>query len=111
MVKITNGKDVLEVTKGAFNSIYRHQGYQKYDPAADQQAAGNGSDQTSAAPELSEDEKFCVDLQEKPISQWNKDEVKRFAAIKEIDITGTKNANEAKELIKQALDAAKAEQE
>jgi hypothetical protein len=37
------------------------------------------------------------------VSQWNKEEVKRFAALKEIDISGTKNANEAKEIIKQFL--------
>ena len=45
------------------------------------------------------------EILEKPISQWNKDEVKRFAGIKEIDITGTKNANEAKEIIKSFLEA------
>ena len=41
---------------------------------------------------------------EKPISQWNKEEIKKFAALKDIDISGTKNATEAKELIKQFLE-------
>ena len=57
-----------------------------------------------AAPEKTEDEIFVEEILEKPISQWNKDEVKRFAAIKEIDISGTKNANEAKEIIKSFID-------
>ena len=52
----------------------------------------------------SEDDIFVEEILEKPISQWNKEEVKRFAAIKEIDISGTKNANEAKEIIKSFID-------
>ena len=44
------------------------------------------------------------EILEKPISQWSKGEVKRFAAIKKIDISGTKNANEAKEIIKSFID-------
>jgi hypothetical protein len=44
------------------------------------------------------------ELLEKPISQWNKMEVKDFAAAKGIDIHGTKNANEAKEIIKKYLE-------
>ena len=46
------------------------------------------------------------EVQEKPISQWNKEEVKRFAALKNIDISGTKNAGEAKNIIKEFLGAA-----
>lgn len=96
MVKITNGVNVYEVTHGAFDGIYSRQGYVILDekkPAANVET-----------PEKTEDEKFLDEIIEKPISQWNKDEVKRFAALKEIDITGTKNAGEAKELIKQFLE-------
>ena len=95
MVKITNGTNVFEVTHGAYEEIYRHQGYQKV--AAKEQAFGaeksDGDGRTA-------DEIFVEELQEKPISQWNKDEVKRYAAIEGIDITGTKNINEARELIR-----------
>jgi hypothetical protein len=55
-------------------------------------------------PEKTEDEIFVEEILEKPISQWNKEEIKRFAAINEIDISGTKNANEAKEIIKFFID-------
>ena len=89
MVKITNGVDVFEVTRGAFDGIYSRQGY----TIMNEKAA------------KTEDEIFVEEILEKPISQWNKDEVKRFAGIKEIDITGTKNANEAKEIIKSFLEA------
>ena len=98
MVKITNGKNVFEVTRGAFDGIYSRQGYRvmnEHESAVNEQPE---------VPEKSEDELFIESVIEKPISQWNKDEVKRFAAIKGIDLAGTKNANEAKEIIKNFLE-------
>ena len=99
MVKITTGVNVFEVTRGAFDGIYSRQGYKLVDEKAEAKAH-----KTHAAPEKSEDDIFVEEILEKPISQWNKEEVKRFAAIKEIDISGTKNANEAKEIIKSFID-------
>lgn len=99
MVKITNGVNVFEVTRGAFDGIYSRQGYKLVDEKAEAKAH-----KTHAVPEKSEDDTFVEEILEKPISQWNKEEVKRFAAIKEIDISGTKNANEAKEIIKSFID-------
>lgn len=99
MVKITNGVNVFEVTRGAFDGIYSHQGYtivSNETPAEIEEPA---------APVKSEDEIFVDEVLEKPVSQWSKNEVKRFASIKEIDLAGTKNVDEAKELIKEFLDA------
>ena len=99
MVKITNGTNVFEVTRGAFDGIYSRQGYTIVnEKTASVEEAAN-------IPEKTEDEKFLDEIIEKPISQWNKEEVKRFAILKEIDITGTKNANEAKEIIKGFIEA------
>ena len=98
MVKITNGVNIFEVTRGAFDGIYSRQGY----TILNDQVPGQ---QAIQEPEKTEDEKFIDEIIEKPISQWNKDEVKRFAALKGIDITGTKNANEAKEIIKSFIAA------
>ena len=100
MVKITNGVNIFEVTRGAFDGIYSRQGY----TIIDEKKTDSGVN-ASEVPEKTDDEKFLDEIIEKPISQWNKDEVKRFAALKEIDITGTKNANEAKEIIKSFIEA------
>lgn len=97
MVKITNGKNVFEVTRGAFDGIYSRQGY----TILNEQVPGQ---QEIKEPEKTEDEVFVDEIVEKPLSQWNKDEVKKFAALKGIDISGTKNAGEAKELIKTFLE-------
>ena len=99
MIKITNGVNIFEVTRGAFDGIYSRQGY----TIIDEKKATDVN--TPAIPEKTDDEKFIDEIVEKPISQWNKDEVKRFAALKEIDITGTKNAGEAKEIIKSFIEA------
>lgn len=98
MVKITNGVNVFEVTKGAFDGIYSRQGYKLVDEKAEVKVT-----EAHDTHEKSKDDIFVEEILEKPISQWNKDEVKRFAAIKDIDIAGTKNANEAKEIIKAAI--------
>lgn len=100
MVKITNGKNIFEVTRGAFDGIYSRQGY----TILNEQNNQIPGQQEFAIPEKTEDEMFVDEIIEKPISQWNKEEVKRFAGIKGIDITGTKNAGEAKELIKHFLE-------
>lgn len=101
MLKITNGVNVFEVTRGAFDGIYSRQGYRIME---EHKPPVNDADGHTEAPKKTEDELFIESIIEKPLSQWNKDEIKRFAAIKEIDITGTKNAGEAKELIKAFLE-------
>lgn len=98
MVKITNGINIFEVTRGAFDGIYSRQGYTILaENESIEQIGINNIEKT-------EDEIFNEEIVEKPISQWNKDEVKRFAAINDINISGTKNAGEAKELIKAFLE-------
>lgn len=101
MVKITNGLVTFDVTSGAFKSVFKKQGFRKFEDngqmTMDEVAEGAAGD------EVSEDETFVADLTEKPISQWNKEEVKKFAQIKGIDISGTKNVNEAKERIKNVI--------
>lgn len=97
MVKITNGTDIFEVTDGAYESIYRHQGFQVMREKEHNPFEHDNSEKKTA------DEMFIEELTEKPVSQWNKDEVKHYAAISGIDIKGTKSVNEAKELIKKEM--------
>ena len=102
MVKITNGINIFSVSRGAFGGIYSHQGY----TIVDEEKNDNSEDiDNTGDTVINEDEVFANELLEKPISQWNKDEIKRFAQIKCIDISGTKNANEAKDRIKDFLDS------
>ena len=102
MVKITNGRDVFEVTEGAFEGIFVHQGFVKVDNKKDEHKIIIDEVEipvVDAADEFDELEN------EKPVSQWTKAEVKEFAKANGIDISGTKNVNEAKEIIKQFIGA------
>lgn len=98
MLKITNGISVFEVTRGAFEGIYSPQGYTIVDDKNNVD-----SEDYENVKEGNEDEKFLQDIVQKPISQWKKEDVKRFAKLKDIDISDTKSANEAKEIIKNFL--------
>lgn len=97
MVKITNGVSVFEVTRGAFDSIYSKQGYGIVEDAKPASLKASASVSNGSK---TDDELFVEDIIDKPVSQWSKEEVKRFAGIKGIDITGTKNVTEAKNIIK-----------
>lgn len=123
MVKITNGVDVIEVTRGAFENIYKSQGFVEADASKEkkQEAKENPEDNqkprdkeeredvSKKADELeeeteeSEEQKFVKELEEKPLTSWNKKEIKRYCSIVGIDISGTKSAEEAKEIIKNFL--------
>ena len=98
MVKITNGVNVFEVTRGAFDGIYSRQGYTIIEERKSAVA------EKPVAPAKTEDELFVESIIEKPISQWTKTEIKRFASINKIDISDVKSADEAKELIKAFLE-------
>lgn len=101
MVKITNGINVFEVTSGAYDGIYKYQGYQVIGDDG-----GNddfGADGDNGKHNMSADEMFVGEVVKKPVSQWGKDEVKRYASIKGIDISGTRSVNEAKDIIKNAM--------
>lgn len=95
MIKITNGATIIEVTRGAYDSIYKFQGFRPYKVKEEKV-------ETKPVKETKKKNEF-EELLEKPISQWTKKEVKDFATAKGIDLTGTQNVNEAKELIKEYL--------
>ena len=117
MVKISNGEVTQIVSRGAFDTQYKRLGFQivgdnkttevkkeAKKAVEDKKSEAQVPDDDFDADATDDTEDDFEELLEKPISQWNKTEVKDFAAAKGIDIHGTKNANEAKEIIKKYLD-------
>lgn len=108
MIKITNGTEIYDVTRGAFETVYKPMGFYEFDGKPVEHVDDVVEDvvdepeQEVDEPEQSEDDAWCDELEKKPIGQWNKSEVKQYASIKGIDITGTKSINEAKDRIKAA---------
>lgn len=125
MVKITNGIKTLTVTRGAFNGIYKSQGYVEIDPnpevlgatSPSATAVADNDDENidgdvevadagmATATMSADDAKFVAEANERPLSQWSKNDVKRYANIMDIDISGTRNVGEAKSIIKAYIDA------
>lgn len=105
MVKITNGRDVFEVTEGAFEGIFVHQGFVKVDDKKDKPKIILDEVEIPVVDAADEFDEVEDVENEKPVSQWTKAEVKEFAKTNGIDISGTKNVNEAKEIIKQFIGA------
>lgn len=114
MVKITNGDVTTFVSRGAYESQYKDLGFviagdlpfeEKYDDnyGDNDESFDSSSDDYVADGETDATDDFA-DLLEKPISQWSKNEVRDFAHAKSIDIKGTKNVNEAKDVIKEYLE-------
>lgn len=104
MVKITNGKNTYSVTKGAFESIYANQGYTVVKKTkVDEPAKPKASKAVQENP-VSEDEAFVAEMYETPVSKWSKENAKRFAELNGVDISGTKNLDEAKELLRKELE-------
>ena len=108
MIKITNGSEVYQVTNGAYETVYKPMGFVPIDGAVveddvvvDEESVSD-EEWTEAESDVDEDAAWCEELKKKPIGQWNKSEVKRYAEIRDIDITGTKSINEAKDRIKAA---------
>lgn len=118
MVKISNGEVTQIVSRGAFDTQYKRLGFQIVEDnkvAEVNKEVNKAADVNKSEPQVPDNDDFDADaaddneddfeeLLEKPISQWNKTEVKDFAVAKGIDIHGTKNVNEAKEIIKKYLD-------
>lgn len=105
MVKITNGRDVFEVTEGAFEGIFIHQGFKKCDEVKTRSIDVIDEVEIPVVDAVDEFDEIEEVENEKPVSQWTKAEVKEFAKANGIDISGTKNVNEAKEIIKQFIGA------
>lgn len=109
MVKITDGVHTMEVSMGAYKGIFSKQGYTLVDEGNESEAVPEAGGHESKSD--NDDKAFLTELKEKPLSQWSKGEVKRFAAMFKLDITGTKNIGEAKAIIKAYMDEHSADDE
>lgn len=98
MVKITNFVNTFEVTQGAYDDIFKKQGFELVEEEKEDKK------ETVEETKKTNEEAYIEELMEKPISQWNKEEVKTYASLKNIDISNTKNIGEARNIIKQSID-------
>lgn len=98
MIDITNLVNTYSVTKGAYEDIFKRQGFR---PVKEEK---EDKKETVEETKKTDEEAYIEELMEKPISQWNKEEVKIYASLKNVDISNTKNIGEARNIIKQSID-------
>nr|DAV95825.1 MAG TPA: HeH/LEM domain [Caudoviricetes sp.] len=94
MVKITDGVSIFEVTNGAYEEIYKKQGFEPLEEALE--------DAVNTEPEdgLGSEAEDGLDV---PLSEWSKKQLKAFADENDIDLSGTKTADEARERVREFL--------
>lgn len=125
MVKITNGSKIFEVSRGAYDSVYKGLGFHVVgtEPAEDKppkertqvppETEGDEEDDTPGENEGETEPGEGLDLDallEKPLSQWEPDELKEFVRAKGIDTAGAKKVSQVRGIVKKYLDdQAKAE--
>ena len=128
MVHITNGNNIMHVSKSAFNELFRRQGWriagseevEKFNettnnedniPVVDEnkQEVPEGQDNIPEntnledEDELSEENEEGRDLEEIPLKEMSLDELKEFAALKEINIEGLDEKKQIRKAIREAL--------
>ena len=102
-MKITNGKDVFQVTRGAYENIYKKQGFVLFEESGDRNQKSDGMDgNADDSNKMTDDEKFLADITVKPISQWSNDELQRYAQLKSIPIPA--KAKELRTVIQKELE-------
>lgn len=119
MVTISNGREFRHVTNGAYKTIYKSKGYfivngkeekeSKSEPVAKKVEepiiSEEVNEHTSLADAIDDGEKeWVIELLEKPISQWSKEETASFAKEKNIDTSYAHKLGEAKDIIKRWMD-------
>lgn len=125
MVKITNGSKIFEVSRGAYDSVYKGLGFHvvgtepaEVNPPKEKtqvptDAEGEEEDDTPGEAEGETEPGEGLDLDvllEKPLSQWEPDELKEFVRAKGIDTAGAKKVSQVRGIVKKYLDdQAKAE--
>lgn len=102
MVKITNGRDVLNVPKGAFEMMYKDIGFKvvgEAERAVIEEHVQHVEDESN-----NDDDSFVEEMLEKPISEWDKNELKRFAKVNGIEIPRGTTLAEVRNIIKEFME-------
>ena len=87
MIRITDGVHQFTVSEGAFDNVFKQQGYQVLEPA------------TPADSIESEPEKQADPLDEKPVSKWTKQELKSYCDKHGIDLEGVTSSDEVRKRV------------
>lgn len=111
----------MTVTKGAFEGIYKLQGYtlvhdyaetiiptpviEERPDSIDEPLPDITSDNVDEEKESPDTPIEMQEMLDKPIGQWTKEELKQFAEANDISLEGAKSVKEVREIIKAYIDS------
>ena len=98
MVKITNGINVFDVPSGAAKA-YEASGYHVITDSETDKVIIEDEVVEDIANDANDDDRFVEEIMEKPVSQWNGEEIRRYASIKGIDLTGVRTTKQARSAV------------
>lgn len=98
MVKITNGVNVFDVPSGAAKA-YEASGYHVITDSEADKVIIEDEVVEDVANDTNDDDMFVEEVMEKPVSQWNGEEIRRYASIKGIDLTGVRTTKQARSAV------------
>lgn len=104
MVKLSNGLSTIVVPSGAV-AMYERTGFRVVKDSNVESVIDNNESVIDTVDTEEKESEFITNLLEKPISKWSKEEVKRFANEKGININGTKSVNDAKDRIRDYINS------
>lgn len=97
MIEITNGRAFLSVTKGAFKEVYERQGFVLAKDYVSDVGKAGGLIQSAETENLN---LFAETLEAKALDKWTSAELRKYAQIKGIDLSGAKNMRERRKRVK-----------
>lgn len=116
MVTIRKNDTTLNVTRGAFNSLYKAMGFSIVNDAEEGHSAPSSVGKVITAPtvknSVEEDYKAVNDdyfdddddLEEKPLSEMTFKELKQYAAALGLDVNGVTSKRELRAIIRESQD-------
>lgn len=106
MIKITNGVEVYEVTRGAYENSFKNEGFVKLEDKVVKPAKAEKPEVVQEpvavaekpVEQPAEKKEEAVELTQKPVSEWTKTELKEFAKANKISLKD-KSVEDAKAII------------
>lgn len=103
MIQITNGVNVLLVTNGAYENLYKPRGYRPYKVVAEAKKISDDAEETLKEHGIDVTE-LLTSLVDKPVRQWSKEECMAFVEAEGIGLGGATKSADIKAIIQSYID-------
>lgn len=104
MVTIRRGGHICKVSASAYNKIYKPKGYIVINTDATMQTKPQIDDGIySEENDIAEEDVTADDVETIPISEMNQEQLREFAKIHDIDLSGIKKLSEARRIVREAM--------